>query len=159
MSGSQVDPADAAICEPIRQPMQFFPVLRIGFTPCFIACWRISHRKEKTFSLFSKPFVSLRLILCLCLLTGWCKRAKENLCTFGTGLFRPRFLFCNTFASSQSVNRSSCEEFPSRRKPMFPFLSGQPVGLGSDRPQGSQNLRTAFAPLPPVEFQRAGTQM
>ena len=42
---------------------------------------------------------------------------------------------------------------------MFPFLSGQPVGLGSGCPQESQNLRTAFVPPPPVEFQRAGTQM
>lgn len=42
---------------------------------------------------------------------------------------------------------------------MFPFLSGQPVGLGSGCPQESQNLRTAFMPPPPVEFQRAGTQM
>jgi len=57
MSGSQVDPANAAIYEPIRQPVQSFPVLRIGFILCFIARWRISHRKEKTFSLFSKPFV------------------------------------------------------------------------------------------------------
>ena len=57
MSGSQVDPANAAIYEPIRQPVQSFPVLRIGFILCFIACWRISHRKEKTFSLLSKPFV------------------------------------------------------------------------------------------------------
>ena len=57
MSGSQVDPASAVIYEPIRQPVQSFPVLRIAFTLCFIACWRISHSKEKTFSLFSKPFV------------------------------------------------------------------------------------------------------
>ena len=57
MSGSQVDPANAAIYEPIRQPVQSFPILRIAFTLCFIACWRISHRKEKTFSLLSKPFV------------------------------------------------------------------------------------------------------
>lgn len=56
MSGSQVDPASAAIYEPIRQPVQSFPVLRIAFTLCFIACWRISHSKEKIFSLFSKPF-------------------------------------------------------------------------------------------------------
>ena len=57
MSGSQVDPANAAIYEPIRQPVQSFPVLRIGFTPCYIACWRIFHREIETFSLFSKPFV------------------------------------------------------------------------------------------------------
>lgn len=42
---------------------------------------------------------------------------------------------------------------------MFPVLSGQSVGLGSGRPQEFQNLRTAFVPLSPVEFQRAGTQM
>ncbi len=42
---------------------------------------------------------------------------------------------------------------------MFPFLSGQPVVLEGNRPPKSQNLRTAFVLLPPVEFQRAGTQM
>ena len=42
---------------------------------------------------------------------------------------------------------------------MFPFLSGQPVVLEGNRPPKSQNLRTAFVPPPPVEFQRAGTQM
>jgi hypothetical protein len=57
MSGSQVDRANTAIYEPIRQPVQSFPVLRIGFTPCYIACWRIFHREIETFSLFSKPFV------------------------------------------------------------------------------------------------------
>lgn len=56
MSGSQVDPANTAIYEPIRQPVQSFPVLRIGFVLCFIARWRIFRRKRETFSLFSKPF-------------------------------------------------------------------------------------------------------
>ena len=57
MSGSQVDPANTAIYEPIRQPVQSFPVLRIGFILRFIARWRVFRRKRETFSLFSKPFV------------------------------------------------------------------------------------------------------
>ena len=39
---------------------------------------------------------------------------------------------------------------------MFPFLSGQPVGLGSDRPREFQNLRTAFVPLPRWDFKEPG---
>ena len=52
--------------------------------------------KRKHFRCFPNPLFSLWLILRFCLLTSWCKRAQENLCTFGICLFRPRFLFCNS---------------------------------------------------------------
>lgn len=50
--------------------------------------------KRKHFRCFPNPLFSLWLILRFCPLTGWCKRAQENLCTVGIDLFHPRFLFC-----------------------------------------------------------------
>ena len=107
MSGSQIDPANAAICEPIRQPVQSFPVLRIGFCPCFIARWRFFYRIGKTSLLFPKALYSGRQFGLPRLLTIWCKRTKENLCAFVIGPFRPRFLFCNSLFTSSSPKEKS----------------------------------------------------
>ena len=76
--------------------------------------------KGKLFRCFPNPLFSLRLILCLCLLTGWCKRAQENLCTFDIGLFRPLFLFCNSlFTSSLQKEKSKKSKVNLRRISLF----------------------------------------
>ena len=76
--------------------------------------------KGKLFRCFPNPLFSLRLILCLCLLTGWCKRAQENLCTFDIGPFLPRFLFCNSlFTSSLQKKKSKESKENLRRIPSF----------------------------------------
>ena len=58
MSGSGTGLANVVYGEPITQPVQSFPVLRIGFSLCFIALWRIFHRNGKTSLLFSKALYS-----------------------------------------------------------------------------------------------------
>lgn len=65
--------------------------------------------KRKHFRCFPNPLFSLWLILQFCLLTSWCKRAQENLCTFGIGLFHPRFLFCNSLFTSSLQKEKSKE--------------------------------------------------
>ena len=58
MSGSWTGLANVVYGEPIAQPVQSFPVLRIGFSLCSIVLWRISHRNGKTSLLFSKALYS-----------------------------------------------------------------------------------------------------
>ena len=75
--------------------------------------------KRKHFRCFPNPLFSLWLILQFCLLTSWCKRAQENLCTVGIDLFHPRFLFCNSLFTSSLQKVKSRESKANLRRILF----------------------------------------
>ena len=71
--------------------------------------------KGKLFRCFPNPLFSLWLSL----LTSWCKRAQENLCTVGIDLFHPRFLFCNSLFTSSLQKVKSRESKANLRRILF----------------------------------------